>query len=98
MPLKSYVETRPDTIRYSAPESGYDAPATVDDRYATALDDGLLDERSDIVDAHQHRVVVVAVEERCVDKSGSDVGDADVDMLAVGELVERLQIGPLIAL
>ena len=94
--MHSDLEFGPEAVGDELPECGDYGPAAIDGGYAAALHDGFFDDGGYMVDGHQHGVVAVALQQWSVDEAGTDVGDADVDMLAVGELVECLEISPLI--
>lgn len=79
-------------MRDASPESGYDSPSPVDYSHCLAAVDGfhyLIDNRLRL---HQHRVMMRATEQRSVNETGAEVGEADAKFPAVGELLQGFDI------
>lgn len=89
----------PQGIGNKTPQGADNGPTAVDGDYTATAQERLYDQPHGIVERHgQRQVAGTAVEQPGLYEAGAYVGHADIDVAYVRELVDGLQVSPLVTL
>ena len=85
----------PEAAGDAAPEGGEQTVAPVDDAHMALTMEGPDDVLGDGLGLHEHGIVELTVKQVGIDEAGTNIGEADIQVLLGSELFEGLEIGGL---